>query len=505
VLILLLLDIRLCNAQRFCDAFDRPDSTDIGNGWVNTLGNSGGDLVLASGAVTTTATVGAGGAGIYRPFPLASVITLYATVSEMNGNFSLRRYDNMFSVLNDGTLFGGYGIEIVRGDQNTNDSRINLVDNGTTIATVSSSFQYGPQINLFLRFVLDGRVSGTISNATDSFNFSFGPRTVQSVGDNFSWGTTFPDPRDSSYTFPTLDNICILPCSAKQLTPLSLPAGTVGVPYSQTISVVDNSGPYTLTVASGTLPPGLSMSGSGLISSLLSGTPTTGGTYAFTVMADSRECTSSQSYALTIECFSPLGPDGLPALKWPLDGTPLDYNVAGNRWDYQWIRSCGSVPKRHNGLDLTLRSGATMVGKPVYAAYPGVIIQVYNPCGTKGCAKGVDWQSGITVLHTDNQGNNFTTSYIHVVPLNGKNAPKVGKTVSKGAQIATVGAIMGGGVTGPHLHFSIRRAPYANTANRGALPDLGADQGDCLCTDDQNNADPLFPEFFIDPSLATYE
>lgn len=77
--------------------------------------------------------------------------------------------------------------------------------------------------------------------------------------------------------------------------------------------------------------------------------------------------------------------------------------------------------------------------------------------------------------------------------------------VSKGTQIATVGAIYGGGVSGNHLHFSLRRAPYTNISNRGALPDPGADQGKCLCTDDQNNTDPVFPEFFIDPSLATYE
>jgi hypothetical protein len=63
------------------------------------------------------------------------------------------------------------------------------------------------------------------------------------------------------------------------ITTQSLPAATVGVPYSATLTATGGIPPYTWTVISGSLPPGLSLSSAGVIS----GTPTTAGTYNFTV------------------------------------------------------------------------------------------------------------------------------------------------------------------------------------------------------------------------------
>src|SRR5262245_23879636 len=56
----------------------------------------------------------------------------------------------------------------------------------------------------------------------------------------------------------------------------SLPDGTVGTPYSQTFqSAGTSTAPYTWSLASGTLPPGLTL----LPSGVLSGIPTTAGTF----------------------------------------------------------------------------------------------------------------------------------------------------------------------------------------------------------------------------------
>lgn len=63
------------------------------------------------------------------------------------------------------------------------------------------------------------------------------------------------------------------------ITTLSLPSATVGSSYSGTLNASGGIAPYTWTVISGALPPGLSLSTSGVIS----GTPTTAGTYNFTV------------------------------------------------------------------------------------------------------------------------------------------------------------------------------------------------------------------------------
>lgn len=60
-----------------------------------------------------------------------------------------------------------------------------------------------------------------------------------------------------------------------------LPSGFVGVPYSDTLAVQGGSAPFLFTLFSGALPPGLTLSSGGA----LSGTPTTIGTYNFTVRA----------------------------------------------------------------------------------------------------------------------------------------------------------------------------------------------------------------------------
>ena len=64
------------------------------------------------------------------------------------------------------------------------------------------------------------------------------------------------------------------------ISPATLPGGRQGVAYAQTVSASGGTAPYTFAVSSGSLPPGLTLAaGTGAIS----GTPTAGGSYSFTV------------------------------------------------------------------------------------------------------------------------------------------------------------------------------------------------------------------------------
>jgi hypothetical protein len=63
------------------------------------------------------------------------------------------------------------------------------------------------------------------------------------------------------------------------ITTTSLPNGTSGVAYSRTLARTGGFAPFTWSIASGTLPPGLALSTAGV----LAGTPTTAGTWNFTV------------------------------------------------------------------------------------------------------------------------------------------------------------------------------------------------------------------------------
>jgi uncharacterized repeat protein (TIGR02543 family) len=142
------------------------------------------------------------------------------------------------------------------------------------------------------------------------------------------------------------------------LSPTSLPDGTVGTTYSQTLAASGGTAPYTFT-ETGNLPAGLTLSSDGA----LTGTPTTAGASSFTVTAtDAESNTGSQAYTLTINPSS-IGGGGGPA-------APQTYTVTygGNG------SNSGAVPEDGNsyqaGSQVTvlgntgdlLKTGSTFAG-----------------------------------------------------------------------------------------------------------------------------------------------
>jgi hypothetical protein len=90
-------------------------------------------------------------------------------------------------------------------------------------------------------------------------------------------------------------------CGTVTLSNTPLPAGTAGTSYDQQI-IVEEVGVYTMTVTSGTLPPGIQLGFNGRLGRF-SGTPTRVGTYNFTVKATRADsCSGSRSYSITINC-----------------------------------------------------------------------------------------------------------------------------------------------------------------------------------------------------------
>jgi len=98
------------------------------------------------------------------------------------------------------------------------------------------------------------------------------------------------------------------------ISPATLPNGMLGTPYNQTITASGGTGLYTFGVTSGALPPGLTLTANGT----LSGTPTSAGSFMFTVTATDHggaAGTGSRAYTLVIPT-----PNPLPALR-PGGGT----------------------------------------------------------------------------------------------------------------------------------------------------------------------------------------
>ena len=82
------------------------------------------------------------------------------------------------------------------------------------------------------------------------------------------------------------------------ITTASLPGGTLNVSYSATLAAGGGTSPYTWSIASGSLPAGLSLNSS---TGVISGMPTAAGTFSFTVqVSDSGNPEQTAIKALSI-------------------------------------------------------------------------------------------------------------------------------------------------------------------------------------------------------------
>jgi hypothetical protein len=140
-----------------------------------------------------------------------------------------------------------------------------------------------------------------ISSSTGTEVLSGTPTGTLTAAATFTVTLTVTDSQGNTAT--QNDLLTIYPVLT--ITPTALPPGTVGTPYSQTLTGLGGSGPpYTFTVASGTAlsAVGLSLSSAGLIS----GTPYATETEAlFTVQVADSLGDLTQGYALTINASGP--------------------------------------------------------------------------------------------------------------------------------------------------------------------------------------------------------
>lgn len=163
-------------------------------------------------------------------------------------------------------------------------------------------------------------------------------------------------------------SITVVPASTLQVTTATLGGGSVGAAYSQALSASGGSAPYTWSIASGGLAPGLTLNTS---TGALTGAPTMAGEYTFTAMVtDSASATASRSYTIAV---SPLT---VATASLPQGEVGEAYSVTldadGGSTPYVWAVIAGGLPA---GMTLNPATGA-ITGTPTAVGVWGLVVRV---------------------------------------------------------------------------------------------------------------------------------
>ncbi len=138
----------------------------------------------------------------------------------------------------------------------------------------------------------------------------------------------------------------------------TLAAGTVSAAYTTvTFQATGGTSPYHYTISGGALPAGMSLSTAGL----LTGTPTAGGTFSFTVLVtDADSVTGSQTYSLTIHPPTITVSPATATLPAAVPGSPYSqsFTASGGTGPYTYALT-GALP-----AGLSLSESGHSVGNP---------------------------------------------------------------------------------------------------------------------------------------------
>jgi hypothetical protein len=153
-------------------------------------------------------------------------------------------------------------------------------------------------------------------------------------------------------------------CPVVSLTPATMPAGVVGVAFSQTVLGAGGTAPYTFAVSAGALPPGLTLTAAGV----LAGTPTTAGTTAVTIRGtDANGCAGDIAYSIVIAA-APVPPPVCPVIT--LAPVPIPNGTVAVAYSVAMSGSGGTAPYSFGVTLGALPAGLTLTGAGVLAGTP---------------------------------------------------------------------------------------------------------------------------------------
>ena len=219
-----------------------------------------------------------------------------------------------------------------------------------------------------------GPVTVTLSDGQVITLLDDGANPDQVANDGVFSATFTPTRNGETYTFtsPAGTDVVTMPFPTLNMS-ITAPTCTIGRVYSAALTATNGIAPYTWSISSGSLPPGLTLASDGTIS----GTPTTLGIYTFTAsVSDSQGAPGTKSY--TIQVLPSLLTIMTGALPQAIKGVPYLNSVvaAGGTAPYTFTQVSGSLP-----AGITFSNGI-LSGLPTVAGTSTISVKVTDANST---------------------------------------------------------------------------------------------------------------------------
>ena len=226
-------------------------------------------------------------------------------------------------------------------------------------SAVSATVAYGSSSN-----TIPLNITGSATSVAVSTGASHG--TATAVGTTISYTPTVGYAGADTFTYTATNAegtsspaTVTITVSAPTIiyAPSSPSSTTVGMAYSHSLAGASGgASPYTYAITSGSLPAGMTLASSGT----LSGTPTAGGTFNFTVQARDSSTgtgpfTASRALSLTVNAPTiSVGPVSLPNATAGTSYPTQTMSASGGIASYSYAVTAGSLPA---GLSLNTGTG----------------------------------------------------------------------------------------------------------------------------------------------------
>jgi hypothetical protein len=230
------------------------------------------------------------------------------------------------------------------------------------------------------------------------------------------------------------------------------PGGEVGVVYTTTFTVTGGTSPFTWSVSSGTVPPGLTLNAS---TGVLSGTPTSAGTFTFTVkVTDKSGLSDSKSVSITI-IAGPSMTFAAPPGGWTHTVYLFTLTASGGTAPLAWTVISGSLP-----AGVILSSDGNLTGTPTATGTFSFTAKVTDANGQSATqATSLTIATGVTTTFSAPPATAVGALYSVTLTASGGTTPYTWSvnagTLPPGITLSSAGVLSGKPTTAGSYSFSV--------------------------------------------------